>query len=223
MPGNAGAFPKSGRGCRGGRSLFPPQLSGHLTFDPRHQDADDIRLLRLRQRTPRRNAVPFAQAAPAAAPRGVLRHENRVAPHRGLASVVRRKGRGQAPMHEIRSMAPDRRKALLRHIRPLRRPQSEAAPELRAGKPRKQRLQITSRRRGGSRSSGLLRGGGSALRLRSRLRSVFTLRSRFCREEFGVRRRDRPFRSGMSPRSGHYSTKRTFDSSRGLASGASSG
>lgn len=209
----------------------------HLPPDPRHQHLHDIRLFGLRQRTARRDAVPLGETSPAAAPRGVLCHEDRMPPHRGLAPVVGREGRGEPLSDKIPGMLPDRCKALRRDIVQLRRPQSEAAPERRPGETFEKSAQCFGRKRSaGNRKVRRFRDtrpGGSGRKLPRKAR----IRCRPYRRPPRLRRRSggavgKEFGIGCNPpfhgrnvvrQLLRQSMNRTFDSSRGLASGDSSG
>ncbi len=184
----------------------------HLPPDPRHQHLHDIRLFGCRQRAPRRNAMPFGEAPPAAAPRSVLGDKNRMPPHRGLVSVVGREGRSEPLSDKIPGMLPDRCKALRRDIVQLRRPQSEAAPERRPGETFEKSAQCFGRK------------------CRHRLFCQYRRPPRLRRRSSGAVVKE--FGIGCNPpfhgrsfvrRKLRQSMNRTFDSSRGLASGDSSG
>lgn len=181
-----------------------------LAQNPRHEHPDDVLLFRIGQGSARRDAVPFGQASPATAGRGMLGDEDRMAPHGSLPAVVGRCGRCKTGAYEILGMAPDRCKALLYEVRTLGIAQAEAAAKRRAGQASEQRLQI-------------LRG----------IRSCCG-RSRFCgvrhgadrtdrREKFRIRTDCPAMRTIRIAPAMHQSTKRALDSSRGRASGASSG
>lgn len=233
-----------GRRSPGMGRWLEPQLSGHLALDPCHQHLHDILLFRGAQGAARRDTVPFGKASPAAAARGVLGDEDRMSPHRGLVSVIVRKGRGQACADKLLGMVSDGRKPLSFDVAALRGPKPETAPEVRSGESRKEPFQhLLQRRRHfvprslgrkirsllivralSSRGRRMVRNPGSrVVRRRCPRHCSGRAALRKCGKQIrlhglrGLRRMD------MSPPEGHQSIKRTFDSSRGLASGDSSG
>lgn len=89
----------------------------HLTFEPSHQQINNLLLLPLIQLHAFRHLVPLLEAAPAAAGAGVLREEHRMAAHRSLLSVVGDNGRCEPLPDEVLRVAANGVQAFLPHIR----------------------------------------------------------------------------------------------------------
>ena len=101
-----------------------------LAPNPLHDDGHRVLLFPCGQFPPRRDAVPFGQASPAAGSGGVLCSKYGVAAHRCLLAVIFNHSRCQTPADEVLCMVPNRVYALFPDLLKILFRQAEAAAEL---------------------------------------------------------------------------------------------
>lgn len=123
---------------------------------PLHNHVYGVALLAVRKPASARYSVPLLKTSAAAARRGVLRYEHRMAAHGRLPAVVRRTGRGEAAAYEACRMAAYHVASLPYGIGHAVSVKPETASERRAREPVEQRVEVvappaTFRRRAGCR------------------------------------------------------------------------
>lgn len=114
---------------------------------PLHNHVYGVTLLAVRKPASARYSVPLLKTSAAAARRGVLRYEHRMAAHGRLPAVVRRTGRGEAAAYEACRMAAYHVASLPYGIGHAVSVKPETAPERRAREPVEQRVEVVARRR----------------------------------------------------------------------------